>query len=66
MRNWERSLFVSAIVLGAALGVSHTAAIADSMLPPPAPEIDPTMVVAGLGVAGGAIALIWERLRRRR
>jgi len=66
MRNWERSLFVSAIVLGAALGGSHTAAIADSMLPPPAPEIDPTMVVAGLGVAGGAIALIWERLRRRR
>ena len=66
MRNWlERSLLVAAIVLGAALAVSHTAS-AVTTIPPPAPEIDPAMLVAGLGVAGGAGALIWERLRRRR
>ena len=65
MTNWlERSLLVMAIVLGAGLAISHTASAVTSI--PSAPEIDPTMAVAGLGLAGGAAAIIWERLRSRK
>jgi len=31
-----------------------------------APEIDPRLTIEGLALAGGAAALIWERIRRRR
>lgn len=34
--------------------------------PSAAPEIDPRLVVEGLAVAGGAAALVWEKMRRRR
>ena len=71
MRNWRNKSELVAIVLvtavAAALSLSHGAfAITSVVLPPPAPEIDPSMAIAGLGVAGGAAALIWESLRRRK
>lgn len=62
MRNW-RNASVVAIVLVTALAVSHAAFAAEV---PPAPEIDPAMAFAGLGVAGTAAALIWEGLRSRK
>jgi len=65
MRNFSRSLFLITALVVTALALSLSAAFA-SEVPPPAPEIDPGMLVAGLGAAGGAGALIWERLRRRR
>ena len=59
MRNWS----VVAIVLVTALAVSHAAFATAG---PPAPEIDPAMAIAGLGLAASAGAIIWERLRRRK
>jgi hypothetical protein len=34
--------------------------------PEDAPEIDPRLAIEGLAVAGATVALMWERLRRRR
>lgn len=31
-----------------------------------APEIDPRLAIEGLALAGGAAAVLWERVRRRR
>jgi hypothetical protein len=31
-----------------------------------APEIDPALAIAGLAAAGAAVAIVWERVRRRR
>ena len=62
MINW-RSASVVAIVMVTALATSHAAFAVET---PPAPEIDPSMAVAGLGVAAGAAAIIWERLRSRK
>jgi len=62
MKNWLCSLFVVATLVVTALAVPHPAFAYVTQ----APEVDPSMVVAGLGVAGGAGVLIWERLRRRR
>jgi hypothetical protein len=33
---------------------------------PAAPEIDPRLAVEGIAIAGGAVALVWEGIRRRR
>ena len=62
MLNWRRAIAV-AIVLVTALATSHAVFAVET---PPAPEIDPAMAVAGLGLAGGAAAIIWERLRGRK
>jgi hypothetical protein len=35
-------------------------------IPADAPEIDPRLAIEGLAVAGATVALMWERLRRRR
>lgn len=33
---------------------------------PAAPEIDPRLAVEGIAIAGGAVVLVWEGIRRRR
>ena len=33
---------------------------------PGAPEIDPRLAIEGLAIAGGAVVLVWESIRRRR
>jgi hypothetical protein len=37
-----------------------------SQVVPPAPEIDPALAISGLALAGTGVALILERIRRRR
>ena len=61
-----KNMSVVAIVLVTALAVSHSAFAGQVTTPPGAPEMDPAMAIAGLGLAGGAAALIWERLRSRK
>ena len=60
-----RKASIVAIVLLTALAVSH-AAFAGAYPPPAAPEIDPAMAITGLGLAGGALAILLERLRSRK
>jgi len=67
-KNWTRILS-SLLVLVAALMVSQLA----FARPHPrmihdfdAPEIDPRLAIEGLALVGGAAALLWERIRRRR
>jgi len=72
MRNWwRRSLVLLAIVLVAALAMRPHLTFAhphphDGPEDTEAPEIDPGLVIAGLGIASAATALIWEKVRRRK
>ena len=54
-----RLLVVGAIVLGpvAALASDEVRAV---------PELDPSMLIGGLALAGGAVALVVERFRNRK
>lgn len=72
-KNWSRIL-PPMVVLFATLTLSHLAfansegyhPIRPYPGPAPAPEIDPRLAIEGLALAGGAAALVWERIRRRR
>jgi hypothetical protein len=61
-RKWSRIL-LSLMGLFVALTVSK---LAFASQVPPAPEIDPGMAISGLAVAGTGLALVWERMRRKR
>ena len=76
-KNWLKMLS-PLLVLLATLTVSHLV-FADqdgdrtparethrSDSPVGAPEIDPRLAIEGLALAGGAAAILWERVRRRR
>jgi hypothetical protein len=76
-KNWLKMLS-PLLVLLATLTVSHLV-FADqdgdrtpkrethrSDDPVGAPEIDPRLAIEGLALAGGAAAILWERVRRRR
>ena len=61
--SWLRCL----MVLFAAVLIAHPAFAAKGGDPvADAPEFDPVLAIQGLAMAGGAAALIWERMRRRR
>jgi len=72
-RKWSPAL-TSLLTLLAVVMVSHPAFAWHSPWWPPrhephpysAPEIDPKLAIEGLALAGGSLALIWERIRRRR
>jgi hypothetical protein len=62
--KWSRIL-LPLLILFATLMVSHLA----FARPEPvvaAPEFDLKLAIEGVAVAGGAAALLWERMRRRR
>lgn len=76
-KNWFKTLS-PLLVLLATMTVAHLA-FADqdgdrtparethrSDTPVGAPEIDPRLAIEGLALAGGAAAILWERVRRRR
>ena len=78
-KNWLK-MFSPLLVLLATMTISHLA-FADrdgdhdrkpdrethrSDDPVGAPEIDPRLAIEGLALAGGAAAVLWERVRRRR
>jgi membrane protein implicated in regulation of membrane protease activity len=64
--KWSRIL-LPLLILFATLMVSHVA-FAKPHLGPivAAPEFDLKLAIEGVAVAGGAAALLWERMRRRR
>jgi hypothetical protein len=66
-KKWTRILS-SLMVLVAALMFSQLAFAKPHLGHPDfdAPEIDPRLAIEGLALVGGAAALLWERIRRRR
>jgi hypothetical protein len=60
--KWSRIL-LSLVVLFVALTASKLAFAIEA---PPAPELDPAMAISGLALAGTGVALLMERIRRRR
>jgi hypothetical protein len=67
-KKWTRILS-SLMVLVAVLMVSQLAFAKPHLGVHPdfdAPEIDPRLAIEGLALVGGAAALLWERIRRRR
>jgi hypothetical protein len=60
-RKWSRIL-LSLMVLFVALTASKLA----FATPTAAPEIDPGLAISGLALAGTGLALVLERMRRRR
>jgi hypothetical protein len=64
-RKWSRIL-PPLLVLFAALMLSQLAFAKPHPHPVEAPEIDLRLAIQGLALAGGAAALIWEGIRRRR
>ncbi len=72
-RNWSRFLlpilvlFVTLMISQVAFAHHHgDGGDGPYSGPSAAPEIDPRLLVEGLAVAGGAAALVWEKMRRRR
>jgi H+/gluconate symporter-like permease len=64
--KWMRIL-TPLLLLIAALMVSHLAFAKPHPEPiVAAPEFDLKLAIEGVAVAGGAAALLWERMRRRR
>jgi hypothetical protein len=64
--KWSRIL-LPLLVLFAALMVSHLAFAKPHPQPDfDAPEFDLRLAIEGVALAGGAAALLWERMRRRR
>jgi hypothetical protein len=61
-RKWSRIL-LSLMVLSVALTVSKLAFASQVY---PAPELDPALAISGLTFAGTGVALLMERIRRRR
>ena len=67
-RKWTRILS-SLLILVVALMVAQLAFAKPHLGVRPdfdAPEIDPKLAIEGLVLVGGAAALLWERIRRRR
>jgi hypothetical protein len=64
-KNWLRAIN-AVVVVSAALMMSHTAFAHPGPVAVAAPEIDPRLTIEGLALAGGAAALLWEGIRRRR
>ena len=62
-RKWSRAL-LSLMAFFVALTASKLAFASQGV--PPAPEIDPALAISGLALAGTGVALILERIRRRR
>jgi hypothetical protein len=62
IKKWSR-VPVSLVVLFLALTASKLAFASEV---PPAPELDPAMAISGLALAGAGVALVMERIRRRR
>jgi hypothetical protein len=63
-RKWSRIL-LSLMVLSVALTASASKlAFASEVYP--APELDPALAILGLTFAGTGVALLMERIRRRR
>ena len=60
-RKWSRIL-LSLTVVFVALTASK---LAFAISPTAAPEIDPSVAIPGLALAGAGAALIFERMRRR-
>ena len=56
---------VASVVFAGALIASPVAALA-GIPQSSVPELDPSMMVAGLALAGGAVALVIERFRNRK
>ena len=64
--KWSRIL-LPLLILFATLMVSHLALAKPHPEPVvAAPEFDLKLAIEGVAVAGGAAALLWERMRRRR
>jgi hypothetical protein len=63
-KKWCRNL-LSLMVVFVALTASKLA-FAYVVTPPAAPEIDPRLAIEGLALAGAGVALVLERIRRRR
>jgi hypothetical protein len=64
--KWSRIL-LPLLILFATLMVSHLAFAKPHPRPSfAAPEFDLKLAIEGVAVAGGAAALLWERMRRRR
>ncbi len=65
--KWSRIL-LPFLILFATLMVSHFAFAKPHGVHPDseAPEFDLKLAIEGVAVAGGAAALLWERMRRRR
>jgi hypothetical protein len=61
-RKWSRIL-LSLVVLSVALTSSK---LAFATPVPTVPEIDPSLAIPGLALAGAGAALVLERIRRRR